>query len=270
MKLINEFAKCLQENQKSIFIHVIGDSMLDEDFKVNTNRISPECPNVNVLQSPDDKPFRQFPGGAANVCYQLSNFNVICRLFSFIDEEAYQIIRSKGVKYWGPIKLPKCHFIPRKRRFYAQGFQVVARWDIEQVNYGLESVEELQTELLDNWQAFQAEPDAIIFSDYNKGLFNNFNVNRIKTNAITIVDPKAAPLERWRGCTVFKPNSNEARELSGKQDWKSQCDYFKKVLGCKVVIITQAGDGIVGKTDDYFEYRPKLNITPIDIVGAGD
>jgi D-beta-D-heptose 7-phosphate kinase/D-beta-D-heptose 1-phosphate adenosyltransferase len=270
MDLINEFSNRLQENKRSIFIHVIGDSMLDQDYRVNTNRISPECPNVNVLQSPDDKPFRQFPGGAANVCYQLSNFNVICRLFSFIDEEAYQIIRDKGVKYWGLVGLPHGYFVPRKKRFYAQGFQVVSRWDIERTNYGIEFLGNLQSELLDTWQVFQAEPDVIIFSDYDKGVFNNFSISRIKTNAITIVDPKAAPLERWKGCTVFKPNSKEARDLSGKQDWKSQCEYFQQVLGCKVVIITQAGDGIVGKTDDYFEYRPKLNITPVDIVGAGD
>lgn len=270
MDLINEFAKKLEENRKSIFIHVIGDSMLDQDYKVHTNRISPECPNVNVLLSPDDEPFRQFPGGAANVCYQLNNFNIICRLFSFIDEEAYQIIRSKGIKYWGPIRLPKGYFVPRKRRFYAQGFQVVSRWDIENPKYGLESIKDLQTELLNTWQAFQYEPDAIIFSDYDKGLFHNLNISDVKTNAITIVDPKAAPLERWKGCTVFKPNAKEARDLSGEQHWKAQCDYFQQVLGCKVVIITQAGDGIVGKTDNYFEYKPRLSVTPVDIVGAGD
>lgn len=270
MELINEFSRRLESNKRSIFIHVIGDALLDQDYKIEANRISPECPNVNILQSPDDKPFRQFPGGAANVCYQLNNFNVICRLFSFIDDEAYNIIRDKGVKYWGLIRLPQGHFIPRKRRYYAQGFQVVARWDIEKANYGLESLKDLQNELLNTWQIFQAEPDAIIFSDYNKGLFNDLSINRIKTNAITIVDPKAAPLERWKGCTVFKPNAKEARELSGLQDWKAQCDYFKEALGCKVVIITQAGDGIVGKTDDYFEYRPNVQIHPVDIVGAGD
>jgi D-beta-D-heptose 7-phosphate kinase/D-beta-D-heptose 1-phosphate adenosyltransferase len=270
MDLINEFSERLYKNKRSVFIHVIGDVLLDQDYKIETNRISPECPNVNILQSPDDKPFRQFPGGAANVCYQLNNFNIICRLFSFIDDEAYNIIRDKGVKYWGVVKLPQGYLVPRKRRYYAQGFQVVARWDIERVNYGLGHLGDLQSELLNTWEVFQAEPDVIIFSDYNKGLFNDFSISRFKTNAITIVDPKAAPLERWKGCTVFKPNAKEARELSGKQDWKDQCDFFKEILGCKVVIITQAGDGIVGKTDDYFEYRPNIQIHPVDIVGAGD
>lgn len=270
MNLINEFSERLQNNHKAIFIHVIGDSMLDLDYKVNSNRISPECPNVVILQSPNDKPYRQFPGGASNIVYQLNNFNVISRLFTFIDDEAYQIIRDKGVKYWGAIKLPENSQIPRKRRHYAQGFQLVARWDIEQPNYGLECVKSLQNQLLTTWQAFQAEPDAIIFSDYNKGLFKDLKISRFGTNAITIVDPKAAPLDRWQGCTVFKPNAKEAYELSGKKDWKDQCDYFESYLGCKAVVITQAGDGIVGKAGDYFAHKPRTKVIPIDIVGAGD
>ncbi len=271
LSLLQQFAKRLDENKKTIFIHVIGDSMIDEDYKVKVNRISPECVNVNILLSEEDKPFRKFPGGAANVCYQLKNFGTINRLFTFIDREAYDIIRSHGVDYWAYTELPPGHFVPRKRRFYEKGFQVVKRWDIERPNYGLETVYSLQMNLCLNWIAFQAEPDIIIFSDYNKGIFSgDFCLQWLNTKAITIVDPKAAPINRWRGCTVFKPNSKEAEILSGEKDWRRQCDFFQKELGCKAVVITQEGSGVVGKADDYFEYRPNFTIRPIDIIGAGD
>lgn len=269
--LINDFSDRLYNKQKQIFIHVIGDSGIDESYNVGVSRISPECPNVNVMQSDDDKPSQVLPAMASNVCYQLRNFDVTCRLFSFVDPEAYHTIRDCGIKYWGLVELPKGHNAPRKRRYYANGSQVTSRWDIERSNYGLDSVEYLQKQLLSTWNGFQSEPNVIIFSDYNKGVFtHNFGIENFKTNAITIVDSKSKPLERWKGCTVFKPNAKEAYELTGKKTWKEQCDYLQSKLDCKVVIITQEGNGIVGKIGDYFEYRPHSKVFPVDIVGAGD
>lgn len=273
MELLQRFAKSLDECQKAIFIHIIGDSMLDEDYQVKVSRISPECANVHVLLSEDDTPFRKFPGGAANVCYQLNNFKIVSRLFTFIDEEAYKVIRNHGIRYWGGVNLPKGYYVPRKKRFYEKGFQVVARRDIEKQRYGLDDAafRHLQAELARYWAVFQVEPDVMIFSDYNKGIFSgDFKLTWFDTKAITIVDPKAAPLDRWHGCTIFKPNSKEAETLSGFKDWRQQCDFFQKELKCKAVIITQEGDGVVGKVDDYFEYRPKCNVKPMDIIGAGD
>jgi D-beta-D-heptose 7-phosphate kinase/D-beta-D-heptose 1-phosphate adenosyltransferase len=273
MELLQRFAQCLDRNDKAVFIHIIGDSILDDDYQVKVSRISPECANVHVLLSENDIPFRRFPGGAANVCYQLNNFNIVSRLFTFIDPEAYRVIRNHGIKYLGGVDLPKGSYIPRKKRFYEKGFQVVARWDIELPRYGLDDAEfrQLQAKLASHWQIFQIEPDVMIFSDYNKGIFSgDFKLSWYDTKAVTIVDPKAAPLDRWAGCTVFKPNSKEAEVLSGHKDWQRQCDFFQKELNCKAVVITQEGDGVVGKTGDYFEYRPKCNVKPMDIIGAGD
>ena len=273
MRLLQKFADRVEYSDRAVFIHIIGDSMLDEDYQVKVNRISPECPNVNILLSEDNKPFRKYPGGAANVCYQLNNFKAVNRLFTFIDSEAYEVMKSHGIKYWGHKQLPDGYYIPRKKRCYEKGFQVVARWDIEKPNYGLDvhDIHDIQLNLYKNWRAFQAEPDLIIFSDYNKGLFSGrFRLKWFNTKAVTIVDPKAAPLERWKYCTIFKPNAKEAELLSGEKDWKRQCDFFQNKLHCKAVVITQEGDGVVGKADDYFEYRPKLIIKPLDIIGAGD
>jgi D-beta-D-heptose 7-phosphate kinase/D-beta-D-heptose 1-phosphate adenosyltransferase len=274
MELLQRFVNCLEDKTRSVFIHIVGDSMIDEDYQVKVTRISPECPNVNILLSGDDKPFRKFPGGAANVCYQLNNFNVVNRLFTFTDGESYNIFKEHGITRWGNVNLPYECKIPRKRRFYEKGFQVVDRWDIEKSQYGLENglLEYFQNELYKNWLPFQAEPEAIIFSDYNKGIFSNeFNLSCFDTKAITVVDPKAAPLEKWKGCTVFKPNSKEAEVLSGLKDWKLQCDFFQQELGCRGVVITQEGDGVVGKEElEYFEYRPNHSVKPLDIIGAGD
>ncbi len=270
MQLIKEFASKLN-SRKSVFIHVFGDSMIDENYKVKVSRISPECPNVNIIQSEDDVPSSSFPGGAANIAYQLSHFDLTARLFTFIDSYAYHIIRGHGVKHWAYVSLPEGHFVPIKKRYFEKGQQVVCRRDIEKSNYGLNSVSELHKQLKQKWGAFQAEPDVLIFSDYNKGFFSgDFNINWFESNAIKIVDPKQAPLEKWVGCTIFKPNKFEAEKLSRESDWKRQCDFFKSELRCKAVVITQEDEGVVGKVDDYFEYRPNIKTKPLDIVGAGD
>ena len=268
MELLQRFIEKVNAVKKTV--HVIGDSLLDEDFQVQINRISPECPNVNIILSEDSAPSRVYPGGAANVCFNLNKFNVNCILYCFLDIEACVTIKNYGINFQGKL-LPEEHLIPRKKRYYEKGCQVVARWDIEKPNYGLDDLYELQLDLCNKWSNGKHLPDVIIFSDYNKGLFSGkFRLEWYVTNITTVVDPKAAPLGKWEHCTVFKPNSKEAEILSGEKDWKKQCDFFKKELCCRAVVITQEGDGVVGKTDDYFEYRPKLNVKPQDTVGAGD
>jgi len=267
MELISKFLNLWHANNKSIFIHVIGDAMLDQDYEVKVSRISPECPNVNILLSETDSPVREHPGGAANTCLCLANLGVIARLFCFIDDDAFAVIR-KNIKYWGYLSLPKGYYVPRKKRYYENGVQV-ARIDIERPNYGL-NVKELQGKLLELYKVFQFESDGVIISDYGKGLFDNLGIKDFLPKCITVVDPKKAPIERWHGCTVFKPNKREAIELSGLRDWREQCDFFQKTLDCKAVIITQEGDGIVGKAEDYFEYKVENKVKPIDVLGGGD
>jgi len=272
MEILAEFLKRNSDSSRPMFIHVIGDAILDEDYEVTSYRISPECPNINVLLSEESKPARRYPGGAANVCSQLKNFNTRPRLFSLIDAETRTLFVESGIKWWGDLPLSGPHFNPRKRRFYENGVQVGCRWDIEKECYGLDDkLREFQAELFQKWLAFQAEPDVIVFSDYDKGLFYNTGIYpHIVEDIPTIVDPKNKPIERWQNCTIFKPNAKEALELSGLKDWRMQCDFFMEKLNCKAVVITQAGVGVVGKIKDYFEYTPKNRVDPFQVIGAGD
>jgi D-beta-D-heptose 7-phosphate kinase/D-beta-D-heptose 1-phosphate adenosyltransferase len=265
MELITKF---LEKNaKKTIFLHVIGDSIVDECYKVKVTRISPESPNVCVMVSEDSTPSVISPGGAANVCHQLKNFNARPRLFSLIDREAYDIFVKCGIPFFGHIIIDD--LIPRKKRFYDGNIQISNRWDIEKKLNCQEKV----LELIKLWQVFQAEPDVIIISDYDKGLFESEHLSLFNlTNKIVIVDPKKPPLDKWKGCTIFKPNANEAFELSGGlTNWEQQCDFFQDKLGCQSVVITQEGRGVVGKTNEgYFEYDPVRKVAASRITGAGD
>jgi D-beta-D-heptose 7-phosphate kinase/D-beta-D-heptose 1-phosphate adenosyltransferase len=274
MSVISNF---LQSNSsRRLKIHVIGDGMVDEYYKVKVTRISPESPNVCVMLSETDTPDALLPGGAANVCYQLRNFNVQTNLFCWTDLQADGVYQRSGLGgVW--VTLPEGLKIPRKKRYFDGDVQVSDRWDVERINCGLkEDLGTYQRLVAGNLVAHLAcGVDAIILSDYNKGVFaNHFSfVDAIREqhrDIPIIVDPKKGPLSKWHGCTVFKPNAVEALELSGQTDWKSQCHFFKDELWCDAVIITQSGNGVVGLADRFFEYRPAHSVNATKIMGAGD
>jgi D-beta-D-heptose 7-phosphate kinase/D-beta-D-heptose 1-phosphate adenosyltransferase len=247
-------------------IAVFGDAILDEYYDVSADRVSPEFP-IPVMKSSKDNPRVVF-GGAANVCRQFSNFNFDVSLFALTNE------RMKV--FAGDINMDGCIFskgVPVKKRFYSDGFPL-CRLDIEGDNYNLspEAMRDLQDKLIQNMLA--AQPfDVVVFSDYDKGLLKGRDdlIKNLDESTITIVDPKKHPVERWRGCTIIKPNSMEAAEMSGQSDWRRQCEYFMRKTDCQAVVITQAGDGVVGNVQGgWFEYRPAVKKTPRSVVGAGD
>lgn len=247
-------------------IAVFGDAILDEYYEVSANRVSPEFP-IPVMKSSKDNP-KIVLGGAANVCKQFSNFNFDVSLFALTNE---------NIKVFaGDINMDGCIFskgVPIKKRFYSDGFPL-CRLDIEGDNYNLSpgAMKELQDKLLQNM--LESEPfSVVIFSDYDKGLLKGRDdlIKNLDDSIITIVDPKKHPVERWRGCTIMKPNAAEAAEMSGQSDWRRQCEYFMRKTDCQAVVITQAGDGVVGNVQGgWFEYKPAVKKTPRSVVGAGD
>lgn len=265
MRVIGEFLSKVAENK--LCVYVVGDSVLDEYYSVKVTRIDPASPAHCVMLSSDEEPAEQLPGGAANICYQLKHFNADIRLVSWLDHFSKMVFAQHGVNFQGIILPVNCQ-IPRKRRFYDGEHQVGDRWDIEKPYCGLDDISVYQQILSEKCKG---HPDAIILSDYNKGVFAHNFTNYNHTDAPTIVDPKKGPLCKWKGCTVFKPNAAEAFELSGsKTDWKDQCSYFKKELGCKAVVITQGGSGVVGLAEDFFEYHPTKFSPAGRLIGAGD
>jgi len=247
-------------------VAVFGDAMLDEYYDVTADRVSPEFP-IPVMKMDQDRP-KIVLGGAANVCRQFSNFNFDVSLFALTNENINYLADK--------INMDGCVFskgVPLKKRFYSDGFPL-CRLDVEGDNYNIsyDDLESLRSKLLDNF--FSAEPfSVVVFSDYDKGLFKGIRefIHKIDDSTITIVDPKKHPVERWKGCTIIKPNAKEAAEVSGHSDWRRQCEYFMRETGCQAVVITQAGDGVVGNVQGgWFEYRPSFKKTPRSVVGAGD
>lgn len=248
-------------------IAVVGDSMLDEYYEVSSERISPEFP-IPVMLSEKSSPVAVALGGAANVCAQFRNFNFDVNLFSFTNESIKHIGSPR-------IGMDGCIFarhVPVKKRFYRGDFPL-CRMDVERKNYGFspDALKDLQNKIFERLR--RSPSDVVIFSDYDKGLFSGVSglAETISPDSITIVDPKKGPAEKWRGCTIMKPNSEEARNITGETDWHLQCQSLMNSTGCQAVVITQAGSGVVGNVmGSWFEYRPEELSDPVSVIGAGD
>ncbi len=274
--LVKEFINKLQE--KELKIAVVGDVMIDEYYQVSVNRISPEFPiPVEHCDNPHPK---SYPGGAANVAYQFQNLNTKVHLYGIQNKNSLNQFQKDGLLS----AINALHdeaIVPIKQRFY-DGINAVSRRDIEQVNYGLDanSLAEIQKKLHNLYQ--KQKYDITIFSDYNKGMFIGKDVKSqwIKScKGISVVDPKVGDVQEWQGCTVFKPNVQEAINLTGHTDWMQQAKYLANILNCKGVVITQGGEGTAGidltqtwVSNPFFKVKPKKlsNNLVKSYQGAGD
>ena len=135
-ELIDKF---LWRNKKrKTKIAVIGDTMIDEYFYVDANRVSPEFP-VPVMRADSDKPSLVIPGGAGNTAMQFKHWNVDLQLFSLLDDNTYSVLFENNIKIDNCVMPDNeivgntpCH-CPVKRRFYQNKFPL-CRFDIEQPN----------------------------------------------------------------------------------------------------------------------------------------
>lgn len=277
-QLMKEFLR--RNQQKKLKIHCVGDAMIDEYYKVKVNRISPEHP-VPVMVCQNEVVRR--PGGAANVAYQFKHLNAEVQLLCLYDPDALKVFKEHQINLFDYD--PKFNAtLPVKRRYLDNGIQVAPRHDFELDLCGCD-LENIETQIiLISSYISKSLPDVAVLSDYNKGFFaehsntkyifstnDSHNILGAYKGVKTIVDPKTGRLQKWKGCTIFKPNAKEAQELSGMKNWKDQSLYFKSELECEAVVITHGGDRVVGIwKDDFFEFVPTKKVAVESVIGAGD
>lgn len=260
-------------NAKRLRIGVVGDIVEDLYFYGKVSRISPEFP-VPILKSSTGTPDK-FPGGSANVALQLKHFNVETFLFGFVDNDCLEMLVHHPINLDGCVRMGGRN--PRKIRFY-DGDYPMLRWDIEQPNYGLASTLPLRENLIRDFEetAEDAGFDIVILSNYDKGVFDEEVAKKIiaicnRLSIPTLVDPKSN-IKWWSGCTVFKPNSSEAKAFCpGSNHWLDLATCIKNEINCRSVVITLSGDGVAGVSDELFEYKPKVYEKNVQsVIGAGD
>lgn len=192
---------------------VIGDAVLDRYIKGSVSRISPEAPVPIVLQ--EESFFT--PGGAANVANNLASLGADVTLISKIGDDIEGSIlkrelAKRRIHIRGIFVDPEMDTV-FKTRIIAQHQQVV-RLDRERpAKRGSDPVKEKK--ILPFLRRSMKGFDAVIISDYGKGLIDSRLLTQIQELALryklpVVVDPKMEDLREYGQVSCITPNKKEA------------------------------------------------------------
>ena len=260
-------------------VWVIGDIMLDSYIEGGIERLSPEAP----VQIVDIKREYYRPGGAANTAKQLAVLGIQTTLIGCTgcDSAAEKVdeccwTNNITQKIYRVAKRPTI----QKTRILSQGRQIL-RLDKEDKT-PLPDDSEAVYFVLDCLLLEKSLPNAIILSDYCKGLITPYLAQQIITwatdkNIPVIVDTKAKQLFHFKGATGFTPNLSEAKEITSMNinphNWDSLILASQRVMeltDCKWVVITLGENGISVYDGDTLQRVPGVHCDAKDVTGAGD
>jgi D-beta-D-heptose 7-phosphate kinase/D-beta-D-heptose 1-phosphate adenosyltransferase len=269
------------EKFSKLRIVVIGDIMLDHYIMGDATRISPEAP-VPVVSVARDT---YVPGGAANVANNFAGLSVPTTLIgSYTDDPESvllkEVLHDRGIQL-SQIGQKEGATTILKTRVVVQR-QQLCRIDREAkpLAYALDHIlhDSHFLELITN-------ADAILFSDYAKGVVNDQLLNAVRTHIATlpeqpllIVDPKPKRHLDLHGMTLMTPNRAEALQMAGF-DSSPDADFddeavssiiFKKYNPEKLVITLGAEGMLLGENGKIIGRIATEAREVFDVSGAGD
>jgi D-glycero-beta-D-manno-heptose-7-phosphate kinase len=281
--ILNRF-KCNPEalieavrNFRNKRILVFGDLMLDRFIWGAVSRISPEAP-VPVVEIKKESTHL---GGAANVAFNIRSLGGIPVPIGVLGDDAEgtrlrEEFRALQCPVGGLIK-DKSRPTSIKTRILAH-HQQVCRTDREDRSPLSPAI---QTRVMEAFRAALLSSDAVIISDYSKGLISRPLLRRTLPQAkaarkIVCVDPKMEDFSAYRPATIITPNTAEAENASGIPitGTRNLLRAGKKILsesGLEHLLITRGEEGMA-----LFENASKMTCIPtvakevFDVTGAGD
>lgn len=265
--------KKVLDSFKNIKIGVVGDLMLDDYIIGVVDRISPEAP-VPVVNVKEE---RFVLGGAANVVNNLSVLGAQTICFGVIGEDfngdrLLNTFKEKNIDSSGIIRTNELPTIV-KRRILA-GNQQLLRIDWEEASPISKTLED---RLLDNFKDKIETLDAVILSDYDKGVLTPRVAKEIvklcrENNIIVTVDPKPKNAMNYLGATSMTPNRKEAMECLGKTkvtDFETLGKELKEKLQLDNLLLTRSEEGMSLFLDEVITI-PTFAKEVYDVTGAGD
>lgn len=262
-------------------ILVVGDIMLDEYLATSVERISPEAP-VPVAR------IRQrwsVPGGAANVARNLSCLGCQTTLAGLRGHDAtgdqlQRLLEVNNIK--NAMFCTNERPTASKTRIVAQGQQLLRLDNEEQSDVPPSTLEKFWSGL----PALLDSMDAVILSDYDKGLFRRFTngdslaariIARCHARRIPVlVDPKGADWERYAHADCITPNTKEMAEAAsiGPEPFDKLCAGARLLMqqyDLSRILLTRSEKGMAlleGPTE--CKEIPTQAREVADVSGAGD
>jgi D-beta-D-heptose 7-phosphate kinase / D-beta-D-heptose 1-phosphate adenosyltransferase len=260
-------------------ILVVGDLMLDRFSYGNVGRISPEAPAAIISL---DR-IEEAVGGAGNVARNIGSLDAHCDLLGMIgtDEAATAICRCLTA-------LPhvEAHLVHAPERVTTVKSRFVAhlhnthllRADFEDTS---EISPELQQKVVRIAAELMPQVDAVLLSDYSKGLLTDAAITSIIAHAqnagkFVVVDPKGRNYERYAGADFITPNLSELGDVVGAlvDTEERQLAAARKLLELtrvRAILVTRGENGVLvvpadGETASLLATARRV----IDVSGAGD
>lgn len=277
LELSRKAGRRLLERAANARIMVVGDVMLDRFVYGAVERISPEAP-VPVVDV--NREISRL-GGSANVVCNLGALGARAELIGVVgnDPMADQVREKLNELNMEVNGLVAVNNRPTavKTRVIAQHQQVV-RFDLES---RAALSEETMDELRERIKERMAMADAVIVSDYGKGVVNaalmEFILSQAKTGGVLVsIDPKPVNAAIYRGAGLITPNRKELESMSGlpaetDDEAVAAAKALLESLNVSAVLATRGEHGmtLVQKTGDVM-HIPTQARDVYDVTGAGD
>ena len=270
--LLTSDARALVERMRGRSILVVGDLMIDEWIWGTVSRISPEAPVPVVAVT--DHSFTL--GGAGNVANNLVALGARVEFVGTVGDDAFaadvrRMLREEAVDDRGVFTV-RDRPTTRKTRIVAHNQQVVrADWeDAAPLQAGD------RARIVAHVRERAAACDAVILSDYAKGLLSDEVVQAARVCPLVFADPKPQNLEMFAGVTCVAPNEHEASaasgiRITGEESLIRAGTALLARLACKYVVITRGEHGmsLFGAQGERFDI-PSVARKVFDVSGAGD
>ena len=275
MEVKNDFdLKKILDNFKNIKIGVVGDLMLDDYIYGTVERISPEAP-VPVVNVKEEK---FVLGGAANVVNNLASLGAKTICFGVIGNDAngerlLGAFADKKIDVSGLIRDKERTTIVKRRIIGSNQQLLRIDWeDITPISTFLEYA------LLRNIESKIDELDAVILSDYDKGVLTPMVAKEIvrmcrDRGKIVTVDPKPKNAMNYYGATSMTPNRKEAKECLGMEratNMEEVGKELKEKLKLDNLLLTRSEEGMSLFIENKIVNIPTFAKEVYDVTGAGD
>lgn len=250
---------------------VVGDVMLDQYWRGEVHRISPEAP-VPVVAVRDT--WEQL-GGAGNVATSIAALGGHATLLAIIgDDKAGQSITDGAAAAGITAHLIRETDLPTttKLRVIAQNQQLL-RADFEN-HPKPDSLVRLRAQ----FDALVAAHDVVVFSDYGKHALAEIEPLIARSRAATVptlVDPKATDFARYRDATMITPNLAEFEAaialVTDNETMTARATAAMAQYGLQSLLVTLGAKGMTLFSTTAEPLHLPARVREIyDVSGAGD
>ena len=268
------YLNILREFRKKKIL-VIGDLILDRYIWGKVNRISPEAPVPIVEVTSEDF----LLGGASNVTNNIVALGSHAAIAGVTGDDRagdilMNLLNEKGIQLKGVFRCSKPTTV--KTRIIAHNQQVV-RFDREDKD---RLTGKVFGDLLDYIRHAIPDHDAVIISDYKKGVVSSELMKEVLKNSkpshiFVSVDPKVGHFHLYKDVSLITPNLTEASTASGieikdnRSLLKAGATLLRK-LSCDAVLVTRGEQGMSLFKKDSVTDIPTVTKNVYDVTGAGD